>query len=219
MQFYSQSKEDNILYEKYFKNYNLEGQKYYFEMGAMDGVIYSNTKFYEDTLGWTGILVEPNPITFYNLIKNRPNNKLMNVICSNLKNSLEFNISVDIPAVCSLEVTKPKDFDNQYYNHSNMLKIKSIPVSLDTILENSGIPRVDFCIIDVEGHEVHVLESCSFKFPVVLFLIEFLDDEEKNNKVISIMQTNNYKFMEKCAHNGVFINNDYLKYFNLITPF
>ena len=69
MTFYSQSSEDKILYEKYFKNYSLEGQKYYFEMGAMDGVCYSNTKFYEDTLKWTGILVEPNPHQYINLIK------------------------------------------------------------------------------------------------------------------------------------------------------
>jgi len=45
MKFYSQSNEDRILYEKYFKNYSLEGQKYYLEMGAIDGVMYSNTKF------------------------------------------------------------------------------------------------------------------------------------------------------------------------------
>ena len=59
-------KEDEMLYEKYFKNYTLEGQKYYFEMGALDGVMYSNTKFYEETLGWTGVLVEGNPFVFTN---------------------------------------------------------------------------------------------------------------------------------------------------------
>ena len=46
MTYYSQRKEDKILYEKYFKYYSLEGQKYYFEMGAIDGVCFSNTKFY-----------------------------------------------------------------------------------------------------------------------------------------------------------------------------
>ena len=32
MSFYFQSGENKILYEKYFKNYSLSGQKYYFEM-------------------------------------------------------------------------------------------------------------------------------------------------------------------------------------------
>jgi len=215
MKFYSQCEEDKILYEKYFKNYSLEGQKYYFEMGAIDGLMYSNTKFYEETLGWTGVLVEGNPFVFPNLVLNRPNNKLMNAICSDSKESLTFNVCANVPAVCSLEVTKPEKFDNEYYKHSQMLKINSIPVSLDTILENSGVPRIDLCVVDVEGHEVHVLNSFSFKVPVVLFLIEFLDDSKKNDEVIKIMTKNKFKFMGKCAHNAVFINRDYLQYFNL----
>jgi hypothetical protein len=49
-------------------------------MGALNGFTYSNTKFYEDSLGWTGVLVEANPYTFVELVYNRPNNILMNVM-------------------------------------------------------------------------------------------------------------------------------------------
>lgn len=215
MKFYSQCEEDKILYEKYFKHYTLEGQKYYFEMGAIDGLMYSNTKFYEESLGWTGILIEGNPFVFPNLVINRPNNKLMNVICSDQKESLTFNVCANVPAVCSLQMTKPPKFDQEYYSWSKMIQINSIPVSLDTIIENSGVKRIDLCVVDVEGHEVHVLNSFSFKVPVVLWLIEFLDDASKNGEVIKIMDKNNCKFMGKCAHNAVFINKDYLQYFNL----
>ena len=186
MTFYSQCNEDKILYEKYFKNYSLEGKKFYLEMGAIDGVMYSNTKFYEDTLGWSGILVEPNPYMFTQLINNRPNNKLLNILCSDIKDSLIFNVC-SIPAVSSVEITKPDNFDRIYYNHSKMQKINTIPVSLDTIVENSGLERIDLFVLDVEGHEINVLNSFSFKFPIVLFLIEFLDDEDKNKNVITLM--------------------------------
>jgi FkbM family methyltransferase len=214
MKFYSQCKEDEILYEKYFKNYSLEDvPKYYFEMGALDGVMYSNTKFFEETLGWKGILVEGNPLVFPNLALNRPNNILMNAVCSDMKKPLSFNVCANVPAVCSLEMTKPEKFDNEYYRHSQMLKINSIPVSLDTILENSGVERIDLCVIDVEGHEVNVLNSFSFKVPVVMFMIEFLDDKSKNDEVLKIMIKNNYTFKGKVAHNGIFIHKDYLKYF------
>ena len=33
------------------------------------------------------------------------------------------------------------------------------------------------------------------------------------------MTNKNYKFMEKCAHNGVFINKDYLHHFTGIVEF
>ena len=184
-------------------------------MGALDGVMYSNTKFFEETLGWRGVLVVGNPLVFPNLALNRPNNILMNAVCSDQKKPLSFNVCANVPAVCSLEMTKPEKFDNEYYRHSQMLKINSIPVSLDTILENSGIERIDLCVIDVEGHEVNVLNSFSFKVPVVMFMIEFLDDKSKNDEVLKIMIKNNYSFKGKVAHNGIFIHNDYLKYFTL----
>ena len=73
--FYGQKGEDKYFYETFFKDVI---NKNYIELGAMDGVNYSNTKFFEDELGWTGILIEPNK-TLYNLLKqNRPNNKLYN---------------------------------------------------------------------------------------------------------------------------------------------
>jgi FkbM family methyltransferase len=214
--FYSQSGEDKILYEKFFRFYSLEDcPKYYFEMGALDGVMYSNTKFFEETLGWKGILVEPNPFMFSRLAINRPNNHLMCAVCSDQKKTLSFNVCMNVPAVCSLDMTKPEKFDNEYYANSQMLKVNSIPVSLDTILENSGVERIDLCVIDTEGHEVNVLKSFSFKVPVVMFMIEFLDDKSKNDEVLKIMIKNNYRFKGKVAHNGIFIHNDYLKYFQL----
>lgn len=212
--YYSQSQEDKTLYETYFKSYKLSGQKYYLEMGAMNGVTYSNTKFYEDTLGWKGILVEPNPLEFNKLINNRPKNYLLSVICSDQKSPLEFSICVNIPAVSSVKLSEPSGFNNMYYNYSNMIRTNLIPMSLDSIIEKSGLERIDLCIIDVEGHEISVLNSFSFKIPIVSWLIEFLD-EEKDKVVQAFMERNNYKFMGKCAHNGFFIHNDYLKYFDL----
>ena len=214
--FYSQCGEDKMLYEKYFKNYSLKGQKYYLEMGALDGVLFSNTKFYEDTLNWTGILVEPNPFVYSTLASNRPNNILMSAICSDQKEALSFSICVNAPAVCSLKMTEPKNFDTGFYASSKMITMKTIPTTLDDIIGKSGLERIDLCVIDVEGHEVNVLNSFSFKIPVVLWLIEISGTDEKNQHVIKIMKENKCKFIEKCAHNMIFIHEDYLKYFSII---
>jgi FkbM family methyltransferase len=214
MQFYGQCQEDKFLYERFFQRYKLEGQKYYLEMGALNGVLYSNTKFFEDSLKWTGILVEGNPFVFHHLIVNRPKNKLINVVCSDEKESLKFNVCLKQPAVSSLQITQPKGFDESYYKKSGTIEINSIPVSLDTIITNSGLPRIDLLVLDVEGHELNVLQSFSFQIPVVLWLIEFLD-EDANEKIKTLMQENNCTYMGECAHNSIFIHNDYLQYFDL----
>lgn len=66
---------------RYLPN-NTDSHKFYLELGALDGKDISNTWALEHTLGWTGILIEPGPVNFASLSKNRPNNILINAaIC------------------------------------------------------------------------------------------------------------------------------------------
>ena len=57
MKFYSQCGQDKWAYENLFKNKN---DGFFIEIGADDGIHFSNTKFFED-LGWNGICIEPSP--------------------------------------------------------------------------------------------------------------------------------------------------------------
>ena len=43
----------------------------------MNGITYSNTKFFEDTLNMSGVLIEPTK-QYLELLKNRPNCKIYN---------------------------------------------------------------------------------------------------------------------------------------------
>lgn len=192
----------------------MQGPKTFFEMGALDGVMYSNTKFYEDSLGWSGVLVEPNPIAFTQLCVRRPRCALMNALVSNATSPVPFSVSVNVPAVCSVKSTQPADFNDKYYKHSQMLHLNLVPVRLDEVFARSGVSRFDLVVIDVEGHELEVLSTCTFQVPSVLWLIEFLDDTVKNEAVKKMMEDNGFKFMEKVAHNAVFIHKDFLQYFN-----
>jgi len=44
----------------------------YVELGALDGVTYSNTYLFNKALGWKGVLIELSPKNFASLKKNRP---------------------------------------------------------------------------------------------------------------------------------------------------
>ena len=83
--YYSQWGEDEFLNNNYFHNMTNGA---YIELGALNGVLYSNTKFFQDKLNWNGILIEPHPHAFDILKQCRPNNCLFNdfaILCS-LKN-------------------------------------------------------------------------------------------------------------------------------------
>lgn len=73
----------------------------YIELGALDGTLYSNTRFFEEQLNWHGILIEPHPEKFKVLKSTRPNNYLFNDVVSNSNEDLEFKYFVDGHAAVS----------------------------------------------------------------------------------------------------------------------
>lgn len=68
MKFYSQYKQDEYLYKKFFKK---KRNGVFFDIGAHNGIKISNTYFFEKNLGWTGVCVEPRDSAFEELEKNR----------------------------------------------------------------------------------------------------------------------------------------------------
>jgi hypothetical protein len=79
--FYSQSREDVALYERFYKH-PVKCNGTIVEMGALDGKLFSISKFFEDHLKWTSILIEANPNNFQRLLKNRPRSRNYNTaIC------------------------------------------------------------------------------------------------------------------------------------------
>lgn len=55
MNFYSQQGEDIYIYRNFINKQVPDG--IFVELGAMNGVTYSNTKFFEDTLKMSGTLI------------------------------------------------------------------------------------------------------------------------------------------------------------------
>ena len=68
--FYSQLGEDLFIFKNFINKIVKDG--IFIELGALDGIKYSNSKFFEDELGFTGILIEPTK-NYQKLIINRPN--------------------------------------------------------------------------------------------------------------------------------------------------
>lgn len=206
--YYAQCQEDIFLNENIFKN---KKNGVYIELGALDGVLYSNTKFFEDSLNWKGILIEPHPEKFKLLKKNRPNNFLFNNLVSCHKELLEFRYFEDgCAAVSGVENTLPQSHFDIYYENDekkslpqNKIFIK--PKSLTEIVKSTKLTHIDLLSLDVEGHEYEVLKSWDFSIPIDVILIETLGVEpEKDELCRKILIQNNYKFITKYRHNEIF---------------
>ena len=89
--FFSQQLEDKEMWDDYFQNTADDGV--YVELGALNGQLYSNTKFFEETLGWGGVLIEPST-AFATLRRGRSgakrDNALFNVAVCKEAGEVEF---------------------------------------------------------------------------------------------------------------------------------
>lgn len=216
--YFSQAGEDKFLYENIFSKIT-DYPKSYIEMGALDGIRFSNTKYFEDQHGWSGILIEPNPPMFKKLKKNRPNNYLCNDIISDSSQKIEFTYfdNENLSAVSGVSSTiTPQLKKNFYENESqwykdmrkaHLKKIRKKPISLDEVIANSNIKEFGFCSLDVEGHELHVIKSYSFKYKILFFLIE---KNPNSQQIERIMINNSYTFLGDVAHNKLYGFNEFL---------
>jgi FkbM family methyltransferase len=206
--YYSQCGEDEFLNNNYFKN---KKNGVYIELGALDGVLYSNTKFFEDNLNWKGILIEPHPYKFKDLSVNRPNNYLFNNLVSCYKHELLFRFFVDnYSGVSGVENTLPKEhLDKGFFGMINEPQSKMFikPKTLTEIVKSTDIKHINLLSLDVEGHEYEVLLSWDFSVPIDVILIETLGGSlcEKEEKCREILKKNGYAFDTKFKHNEVFI--------------
>lgn len=207
--YFSQCQEDIFLNENIFKN---KTNGVYIELGALDGIVYSNTKFFEDTLNWTGILIEPHPEKFKMLQENRPNNFLFNELVSCHNEPLKYRYFIDgYSPVSGVEDSLSKHHFDTYFENNEITKIHPQntitinPKTLSEIIKSTNLTHIDLLSLDVEGHEYEVLQSWDFSVPIDVILIEALGvDPEKDELCRNILINNKYKFHCKQAHNEIY---------------
>ena len=120
------------------------------EIGAHDGVRESNSRMFDVCLGWNGLLVEPHPKNYARTVQLRPNAHHINVAPSCMGNDTG-TVSFPEHMYTSAQVNET----------GSKLEIHCGPLQhyLDALL----IHHVDFWSLDVEGEELHVLQTIDFE--------------------------------------------------------
>lgn len=172
--FFSQYGQDKFLVN-FFKE---KRNGIFIDIGAFDGVTFSNTFYLEKELGWDGICVEPNPLPFRELQKNRKCT-LVNCGVGKTNTSLKFlAISGGGKMLSGFVDSFDKRHLDRVEKHIMLSKDKKefldIKVrTLNDILNEYHTCKIDYCNIDVEGGEMNVLESIDFdKVRIKVFSIE-----------------------------------------------
>lgn len=173
----------------------------YIEAGAHDGVSHSNTLSLNKNL-WSGILIEPSPISFEKLKMNRPNDLLANVALvgsddiamirgtfgqGSLMSSADADLMSRTPRVRTSFIGRMINLIPQRLLSFHVATIEVPATTLDKLLDENQIQSVDIFILDVEGFEMEVLRGFGFnpKPRVVIIETRYKFAAEINNLMLS----------------------------------
>ena len=176
---------------------NIKG--YYVEVGANDPRERSQTWHLEQQ-GWTGVLIEPQPDLAATLRAGRKG-KVFAVACSSpAKAGQELSLHVAGP-LSSLD-------RRSMAPGATPEKVIRVPVrTLDSILEEAGSPAAfDFLSIDVEGHEIEVLQGFDLARwrPRLLMIEDHVADLSKHR----YLSAAGYRIIRRYENNGWYVPRD-----------
>lgn len=143
--------------------------KYTFlDIGAHDGITFSNSKFLEAKKNWSGICIEANPKVFERLIQNRQGSKCLNIVVSGFDGKIDFRLNSGYTEMLSGVVTSYSKKHQvrinreiaKYGGTTEIVKVSS--KKFETIVSEHEISEVDILMLDVEGAEHSILQKVDF---------------------------------------------------------
>jgi FkbM family methyltransferase len=163
--YYSQIDQDRILNEEVFCGMR---NGVFVDVGAHDGISFSNTLTFEREFGWTGLCIEPNPDVFPLLIENR-SAVCLEIAIAKGEGRLPF-IKADGYAQMlsglsqSMDTRHRERIAREAKEHNTSHSVMEVDVRpLASVLSEHRISEVHYLSIDTEGNEADVLESIDFQ--------------------------------------------------------
>jgi FkbM family methyltransferase len=206
VKFFSQVGQDQFLFEHFFRG---KRGGVFVDIGAYDGEKFSNSLFFERSMGWTGLCVEPLPSAFARLCATRK------AVCKQCcvadfegeADFVEADAGIDEKMLSGLA----EKFDPRHRSHLEAHAIsrqtRRVQVrKLSSLLEEQNLYDIDLCSIDVEGAEVSILTPLDLqKFRISVFAIE---NDYPDESLITLMRSKGYDLVARLAHDCIFKRQD-----------
>jgi FkbM family methyltransferase len=161
---------------------------YFAEVGAANGVQFSNTHLLEKQFGWTGLLVEPAVCWHPHILKNRR---------AKLDTRCAWSTSGDEISFCQLPdsnlSTASKYLPEQLrtWRTSPTCRYDVKTATLQEILRDAP-PVVDYLSLDVEGAELEVLAAYDFSHNFRVVTVEHNFQEQRRSQIRSLLSSRGY---------------------------
>ncbi|RYH10503.1 FkbM family methyltransferase [archaeon] len=235
---HSQANEDFWLFEQIFSKLPMEEQigGTFLEIGALDGIVFSNSWFFEKKFGWKGILVEGHPLNQADLRRGLDQKRIRD------------NVAAFTAAICplvdgapgellftkiaggvgtALNTTSKAFLDFWHKGDAGAFKTACVPMQM--IIESTNLLDIDLFSLDVEGGELYILQTINFNVTNIRVIVVENDGHspEKDDAVRALLKEKGFVNAEPtygnirdrcpnprgwgCPSNEVYINPNYDK--------
>ncbi len=211
--YYSQCDQDKIIHEHYFWKFK---SGIFVDIGAHNGITFSNSCFFEKELGWKGICVEPIPEVFTQLTANRKCSCIQGCI-TNFSGTEKFHRVLSPIKHVEMLSGLVKDYNPIHFQrmkHELSLSggsLECIDVmcyKLNDLLKKNRIAHINLLSIDTEGGEFEILESIDFdKYLVDVITVK---DNYNDSRFIPFLKDEGFQFIRRIKQNLLFVNNQFL---------
>ena len=165
------------------------------EAGAIDGLIDSNTLFFERERGWRGLLIEPNPSMAHKLVQNRPKARHSVAALWDSETTVEFEAISDhlyVGWAAIKETMHASHFDSINTRipviNRQKLRVKARPLA--DVMRDAGMSRATYVSLDLEGAEPKVLSV--FPFDDIQVDVWGIEDHAGNKTLVELLTEKGY---------------------------
>ena len=183
----------------------------YLDLGCFHPIRQNNT-YLLHKLGWKGINIDLNPISIdlFNIARPKDINICMAISSKKGSKNLFFDHELSSLNTISKNHTL---FLKEAFGKKNLKKKIIKTNTLNNILKENRIKKIDFMNIDIEGNELEVLRTLNFKkLDIKVICIEIVDYDHyskdikiNKKKIFNILKKNDYHLKYKIFVNYIFI--------------
>lgn len=183
--YHSQAGQDRFLDQCVFEG--MSGGVFV-DVGAYDGVSFSNSLMFELSRQWTGLCIEPNPSVFRYLLANR-SATCLNLAAGNADGSLPF---VKVAGGGEMLSGLADGMDARHVERiratGDPSLVLQVPVRrLSRVLAEGGIDEVHYLSLDTEGNEADVLASVDFDRTMIHVATVEANYSEASYRILDLM--------------------------------
>ena len=201
---------EDLYAENTFFPHKLNGV--YLETGALGGTDVSNSLYFNQRFGWKGVLSEPSPLKYAELVLNRPGDICINAAVCSKSQSVQFIDANEVGGI--YEFMSPTSWQ-QWHPNIKDEDIDQLPVvachPLAAICPRSACTILTSSAWMLEVAELEVLSTFPFDTTTVgIFCIEA--DEHapaKNAAVIALLETQGYSYHGHVVRNDWFVHSNF----------